>query len=122
MAAQPFDWIGYFTLADELSRRADEASLRSAMSRAYYYVYQLALQSKQTPTALPTLPEKDPISSSGAISAIVPILIAGGSAKSHCVLRIKGRGLTIAQFTRASAKTFPTCWPTLGILLRAYRP
>ena len=44
MAAQPFDWTGYFTLADELSRRADEASLRSAMSRAYYYVYQLALQ------------------------------------------------------------------------------
>jgi hypothetical protein len=43
MAAQPFDWTGYYTLANELAARADEASLRSAMSRAYYYVYQLAL-------------------------------------------------------------------------------
>jgi hypothetical protein len=43
MAAQPFDWTGYYTLASELAARADEASLRSAMSRAYYYVYQLAL-------------------------------------------------------------------------------
>jgi hypothetical protein len=43
MAAQPFDWTGYYTLANELATRADEASLRSAMSRAYYYVYQLAL-------------------------------------------------------------------------------
>jgi hypothetical protein len=43
MAALPFDWLGYYTLANELAARADEASLRSAMSRAYYYVYQLAL-------------------------------------------------------------------------------
>jgi uncharacterized protein (UPF0332 family) len=47
MAAQPFDWTGYFTLADELSRRRDEASLRTAISRAYYYVYQLALERAQ---------------------------------------------------------------------------
>lgn len=44
MAVQPFDWTGYYTLADELAKRADEASLRSAMSRAYYYIYQLALE------------------------------------------------------------------------------
>lgn len=43
MAAQPFDWTGYFTLANELAERADEASLRSAISRVYYYVYHLAL-------------------------------------------------------------------------------
>ncbi len=43
MAAQPFDWTSYYTLANELAGRADEASLRSAISRAYYYVYHLAL-------------------------------------------------------------------------------
>lgn len=43
MAAQPFDWTGYYTLARELAGRADEASRRSAISRAYYYVYHLAL-------------------------------------------------------------------------------
>jgi uncharacterized protein (UPF0332 family) len=43
MAARPFDWTGYYTLADELAARADEASRRSAISRAYYYVYHLAL-------------------------------------------------------------------------------
>jgi hypothetical protein len=48
MAAQPFDWIGYYTLANELAGRADEVSLRSALSRAYYYVYQLALERAKT--------------------------------------------------------------------------
>src|SRR6266404_1380992 len=44
MAAAPFDWFGYFRLANELGKRLDdEASLRSAISRAYYYVYHLAL-------------------------------------------------------------------------------
>ena len=43
MAAQPFDWIGYYTLATELATRADEAAHRSAISRAYYYVYHLAM-------------------------------------------------------------------------------
>lgn len=43
MAAH-FNWLDYLTLAEELSRRQDEASLRSAVSRAYYYVYHLALQ------------------------------------------------------------------------------
>jgi len=40
----PFDWSEYFKLATELGGRPDEASLRSAISRAYYYVYHLALR------------------------------------------------------------------------------
>jgi hypothetical protein len=44
VAARPFDWTGYFVLADELSTRTDEAAIRSAVSRAYYFVYHLALQ------------------------------------------------------------------------------
>src|SRR5580700_10149869 len=43
MVAQPFDWTFYNTLATELAGRADEASHRSAISRAYYYVFHLAL-------------------------------------------------------------------------------
>jgi len=43
MASQSFDWSEYFKLADELAKRKDEATLRSALSRAYYYVYHLAL-------------------------------------------------------------------------------
>ena len=39
-----FDWSAYLTLAEELEMRVDEASLRSALSRAYYYVYHLALK------------------------------------------------------------------------------
>ena len=38
-----FDWREYFELATRLSANKDEASLRSAVSRAYYYVYHLAL-------------------------------------------------------------------------------
>lgn len=48
MAAAPFDWSRYFRLAGELADSVDEASLRSAISRAYYYVYHLALQRAQT--------------------------------------------------------------------------
>jgi uncharacterized protein (UPF0332 family) len=47
MSARPFDWSGYFQLAEELAKRQDEASIRSALSRAYYYVYHLALQRAQ---------------------------------------------------------------------------
>jgi hypothetical protein len=43
MSAAPFDWSGYLTLADDLARRNDEASHRSAISRAYYFVYNIAL-------------------------------------------------------------------------------
>lgn len=38
-----FDWKEYLTLAQELSARADEASKRTAISRAYYFAYHLAL-------------------------------------------------------------------------------
>lgn len=38
----PFDWQGYYDLAKELSERDDEASLRSAMSRAYYVAFHSA--------------------------------------------------------------------------------
>jgi uncharacterized protein (UPF0332 family) len=44
MSAAPFDWSEYLKLAEELGKRADEASLRSAISRAYYYVFHLALK------------------------------------------------------------------------------
>lgn len=37
-----FDWGGYLTLATTLARETDEASRRTAVSRAYYYVYHLA--------------------------------------------------------------------------------
>jgi hypothetical protein len=37
-----FDWGEYLTLATTLAGQADEASQRSSVSRAYYYVYHLA--------------------------------------------------------------------------------
>jgi uncharacterized protein (UPF0332 family) len=40
----PFDWFEYLQLADELGERAEEGALRSAISRAYYYVYHQALE------------------------------------------------------------------------------
>lgn len=39
----PFDWNEFLTLAEELALRNDEASKRSAISRAYYAVYHRAL-------------------------------------------------------------------------------
>jgi hypothetical protein len=37
-----FDWNGYLDLALELQLRSDEASLRTAISRAYYFVFNAA--------------------------------------------------------------------------------
>lgn len=37
-----FDWNEYLILAIELQKRQDEASLRTAISRAYYFVYHTA--------------------------------------------------------------------------------
>jgi uncharacterized protein (UPF0332 family) len=37
-----FNWLEYLNLAEQLSRSADEASHRSAISRAYYFVYHVA--------------------------------------------------------------------------------
>lgn len=51
----PFDWNEYLTLAEELAPRADEASKRSAISRAYYCVFNLAFARAQS-TAGPRPP------------------------------------------------------------------
>jgi uncharacterized protein (UPF0332 family) len=40
----PFDWSTYLMLAESLAQKSDEASLRSAISRAYYYVFHLGLE------------------------------------------------------------------------------
>lgn len=42
MASPAFDWSQYLTLANQLAANVDEASHRSAMSRAYYCVYHKA--------------------------------------------------------------------------------
>jgi uncharacterized protein (UPF0332 family) len=39
----PFDWSAYRIVAEILSQQPDEASQRSAISRAYYYAYHQAL-------------------------------------------------------------------------------
>jgi hypothetical protein len=38
----PFDWTNFLTLAEELATKTDEASQRTAISRAYYCVFNLA--------------------------------------------------------------------------------
>lgn len=38
----PFDWNNFLVLAEDLARKDDEASKRSAISRAYYFVFHLA--------------------------------------------------------------------------------
>lgn len=42
MATQLFNWDEYLTLAKSLSTNADEASHRSAISRAYYFAFHAA--------------------------------------------------------------------------------
>jgi len=44
MATQPFDWSEYHSLAQELVKQSGESYLRTAVSRAYYYVFHLARQ------------------------------------------------------------------------------
>ena len=39
-----FDWNNYLTLAEQLATRPDEASKRTAISRAYYCVFNLAFE------------------------------------------------------------------------------
>lgn len=34
-----FDWNDFYTLAEELNRREDEAAKRTAISRLYYAIY-----------------------------------------------------------------------------------
>ena len=38
----PFDWYDFLSLAQQLARSTDEASKRTAISRAYYCVFNLA--------------------------------------------------------------------------------
>jgi hypothetical protein len=38
----PLDWNEYFVLARQLATARDEASKRSAISRAYYFVFNIA--------------------------------------------------------------------------------
>src|SRR5271167_1096060 len=54
MSASPFGWSRYLTLADELGSRSEEAALRSAVSRVYYYVYHLALERAERNGFAPT--------------------------------------------------------------------
>jgi len=44
MPSPVFDWSEYLTLANQLAANNDEASHRSAMSRAYYCVYHKATE------------------------------------------------------------------------------
>ena len=53
----PFDWHNYLALAEELATRTDEASKRSAISRAYYCVFNLAFARAES-TAGPHPPEE----------------------------------------------------------------
>ena len=38
----PFEWTMYLRLAEELAARPDEAAKRTAISRAYYFVFNIA--------------------------------------------------------------------------------
>lgn len=38
----PFDWMEYLRLAQTLAANGDEASKRTAISRAYYFIFNLA--------------------------------------------------------------------------------
>jgi hypothetical protein len=44
----PFDWNHFLTLAEELAQKPDEASKRTAISRAYYSVFNPAFARAET--------------------------------------------------------------------------
>jgi hypothetical protein len=44
VAIEQFDWTEFLLLAEELAIRPEERFLRTAISRAYYFVYHLARQ------------------------------------------------------------------------------
>ncbi len=46
----PFDWNEYLVLARKLAAANDEASKRSAISRAYYFVFNLAFERAESTT------------------------------------------------------------------------
>jgi uncharacterized protein (UPF0332 family) len=49
-----FDWSDYYKLAVRLSKDTEEASLRTAISRSYYYVFHLALTRAENNGYVPT--------------------------------------------------------------------
>jgi hypothetical protein len=61
----PFNWNDYLTLAEDLSRRSDEAARRSAISRAYYAAYNLARQHLRDALGANVGPASEPIPPSG---------------------------------------------------------
>ena len=67
----PFDWNDYARLADELSKREDEASLRTAISRLYYSVYHQARDY--------LLEENVPLSTTDSSHKVKTYLRMGGS-------------------------------------------
>ena len=44
----PFDWLEYLRLAQNLAANGDEASKRTAISRAYYFIFNLAYVRAET--------------------------------------------------------------------------
>ncbi len=44
MVLEPFDWPAFLKLAEELALRPQESCRRTAISRAYYFIYHLARQ------------------------------------------------------------------------------
>jgi hypothetical protein len=54
----PFDWNHFLTLAEELAVRPDDASKRTAISRAYYSVFNLAFARAETTVG--PIPERKP--------------------------------------------------------------
>ena len=81
MASQPFSWSEYLRLAQDLGKRSDEASLRSAISRAYYYVYHLGLDRARSNNF--TFSEGGCMYSYGDALARIQTRIAGGWERSH---------------------------------------
>ena len=114
MADQPFDWSDYLRLAQELAARKDEACLRSSLSRAYYYVYHLALnraerngfvflQGESTHGQLWRLFNKSP----------EPECINLGQIALRLTIKRGGRGRTTGRFIGASKKRCRTFWQML---------
>lgn len=46
----PFDWTNYLRLAENLAREPDDASLRTAISRAYYFAFNIAFTRAKSTT------------------------------------------------------------------------
>jgi uncharacterized protein (UPF0332 family) len=42
MPTERFDWSDYFKLASELAKRTEDSCRRTAIGRAYYYIFHLA--------------------------------------------------------------------------------